>query len=78
MVYQRDEYSCQYCGIHCYESYVNNPKSVTIDHATPFSHGGSNSPENLITCCRECNGLKWNMIFKTFEEAREYVLSKKG
>ena len=72
-VYQRDEYICQYCGIHCYESYVVDSRSVTIDHALPVSAGGRNTYENLITCCRECNIHKNDKIFQTFEEAREYI-----
>jgi len=75
-VYQRDEYICQYCGVWCYESYAQNPKSVVIDHATPLSVGGSKNIDNLITSCRRCNNIKSDLIFETFEEARNYIKNK--
>ena len=72
-VYERDEYICQYCGKWCYESYVNDGKAVTIDHAIPVASGGTNDIENLVTCCRECNLRKSALIFETFEDARKYL-----
>lgn len=74
-IYERDEYICQYCGRWCYESYVSDPDAVVVDHIIPVSYGGSNKEYNLITSCRECNSLKSNMIFGSFEEARKYILS---
>ncbi len=76
-VFQRDEYICQYCGIWCYESYLQNSKAVVIDHAIPFSIGGSNDIDNLVTSCRRCNAIKNDKIFNTFEEAREFILQRK-
>lgn len=76
-IYTRDNFECQYCGIYCYDSFIQNEKSLTIDHLTPFSGAGSNKEDNLITCCRECNILKSDKRFKTFEEAREFILKKK-
>lgn len=75
-VYQRDEYICQYCGIWCYESYMQNNKAVVIDHAIPVAMGGGIDIDNLITSCRRCNSIKSDLIFDTFEEAREYIKSK--
>ena len=72
-IYQRDEYICQYCGIHCYESYVSNSSAVTIDHIIPYTLGGSDEADNLITCCRECNGIKGSEVFESFEAARKYI-----
>lgn len=48
-VFRRDGYRCVYCG-------SNN--DLTLDHLTPFSRGGDESPENLVTCCRSCNSRK--------------------
>ena len=76
-IYARDEYICQYCGIWCYESYVLNDRSLTIDHLIPFAGGGNSNEENLITCCRECNLIKSDKRFKTFEEARKFILDRK-
>lgn len=38
-VYTRDEFICQYCGVHCYESFVENARAVTVDHVIPFVDG---------------------------------------
>ena len=77
IVFQRDEFNCQYCGVWCYDSWIQNPKSVTIDHIIPVKMGGNNKVENLITCCRNCNLTKNDRVFETFEQAREYILGIK-
>ncbi len=76
-VYERDEFVCQYCGIWCYDSWVRDKNAVTIDHMTPVSGCGSNNEDNLVTCCSECNSIKNNRRFNTFEEAREYIIKRK-
>ena len=76
-VLQRDEYICQYCGIHCYESYIQDRKAVVLDHITPWCGGGRSDPENLITSCRECNAIKHDKVFESMEEARDFILKLK-
>ena len=56
-IYQRDKYSCVYCG---------GIKKLTIDHVIPKSRGGGNTWENMVTCCFDCNSKKGN---KTPKEA---------
>ena len=48
-VFQRDKYTCGYCG--------KKPPLVTlhIDHVIPVSKGGDNKDTNLLTSCDECN-----------------------
>lgn len=50
----RDNFTCQYCG--------RKPPEVIlhIDHRVPFSLGGDNSLDNLLTACSECNLGKSN------------------
>lgn len=76
-VFERDEYTCQYCGIWCYDSYVNDPKALTVDHMLPVSVGGGNRIDNLVTCCRDCNLVKGSKLFNSFDSAREYITNEK-
>lgn len=39
---------CHYCGFVASE----------VDHVIPRSRGGSDTPENLVAACRECNAEK--------------------
>ncbi|HEU5343585.1 MAG TPA: HNH endonuclease [Ktedonobacterales bacterium] len=50
----RDEEICQYCGKHFRE--------LTLDHVIPRSRGGMSTWENLVACCRSCNGRKGNRL----------------
>lgn len=52
----RDEETCQYCGKHSRE--------LTLDHVIPRSRGGQSTWENLVACCRACNGKKGNRLLK--------------
>ena len=52
----RDEEMCQYCGKHMRE--------LTLDHIIPRSRGGQSTWENLVACCRACNGRKGNRLLK--------------
>lgn len=56
-VFQRDRFTCRYCG--------RKPPEATLelDHVTPFSKGGSNEADNLVTSCRECNAGKRDREF---------------
>lgn len=56
-VFERDQDTCQYCGITGVEMH--------IDHVQPFSRGGSNDIENLKLACAPCNISKRD---KTLEE----------
>ena len=64
-IYNRDNYTCQYCGV------KNN--ELTLDHVYPRHLGGSHTWDNLVTCCRRCNGHK---AWKTLEQANMKLLSK--
>jgi len=56
-VFERDSFTCQYCGE------TNGP--LQCDHVIPVSRGGSNEESNLVTACKKCNQAKHN---KTPEE----------
>lgn len=51
-VLRRDHFACQYCG-------GRAPDVVlAVDHVIPAALGGPDTPDNLITACRDCNGGK--------------------
>ncbi len=51
-VYERDKYTCQYCGRKPPEIVLN------VDHVQPVALGGDNRIDNLLTACRDCNSGK--------------------
>ncbi|MCE5329649.1 HNH endonuclease [bacterium] len=56
-VFKRDDYTCQYC--------FQVGGKLECDHIIPFSKGGTDTMDNLITSCRKCNRQKKD---KTVEE----------
>lgn len=57
-VFNRDNYSCQYCG--------KETRHLTLDHVIPRYRGGPHTWENLVSACVSCNRRKAG---KTPEEA---------
>jgi 5-methylcytosine-specific restriction endonuclease McrA len=49
-ILRRDNYKCGYCG--------RGDLPLTVDHVVPKAHGGSDSWENLICACTNCNNKK--------------------
>lgn len=62
-VFERDNYTCQYCG--------QIGGLLEVDHVVPFSKGGSDSVDNLITACRHCNRQKRDKSVEEFLLWRE-------
>lgn len=52
----RDDETCQYCG--------KRSRDLTLDHVLPRSRGGQGTWENLVACCKTCNGRKGNRLLK--------------
>jgi len=48
-IWERDNFTCQYCG---------SRRDLTIDHIHPVFKGGNNVLSNLTTACRKCNSRK--------------------
>ena len=57
-ILRRDAYKCAYCG--------RSDLPLTIDHIIPKAKGGSESWENLVCACTNCNNRKGG---RTPEEA---------
>ena len=64
-VFQRDRYTCQYCGA--------QGRDLTLDHVIPRHRGGKHTWENLVTACKACNHRKAG---RTPAEARMKLLNE--
>jgi 5-methylcytosine-specific restriction endonuclease McrA len=53
----RDAWACVYCG---------TTELLSLDHLTPRSHGGLDTPSNLVTACRSCNSRRQNTALATW------------
>lgn len=51
-IYQRDDYTCQYC------SEQLSAEDLTFDHVVPASQGGTRTWTNIVTACYPCNRRK--------------------
>lgn len=51
----RDSYTCRYCG--------SRVGPFHVDHVVPWSKGGPNTVENLVTACKFCNLRKGTKIW---------------
>ena len=76
-VFKRDRFRCYYCGLdglHRFEDWL----ILTVDHVHPHAKGGARAMPNLVTACQPCNILKGKRIFKSAEDAKAFVLSKRA
>jgi len=55
-VFLRDNFTCQYTGKRC------KAADLTLDHVIPRERGGRSSWENIVTCRRDINSLKANLL----------------
>jgi CRISPR/Cas system Type II protein with McrA/HNH and RuvC-like nuclease domain len=62
-VFKRDAFTCQYCGS-CSPIVV-----LEIDHIEPHSKGGTDSQDNLITSCFDCNRGKSDRLLSAVPES---------
>lgn len=62
-MYLRDGLACAYCG-----SGVEDGVKLTLDHIVPYSLGGGNTENNLVTCCAKCNSSRGNRPVELFAE----------
>jgi len=63
-IYLRDGFACCYCG-----ASVEDGVTLTLDHLTPYSAGGSNKARNLVTCCHRCNSSRGKRSWRKFAGA---------
>ena len=63
-IYERDDYTCQYC-LNQFER-----SSLTLEHIVPVNKGGIDDPINYITACRSCNSSKRDEMLEEFLSRR--------
>jgi hypothetical protein len=63
-IYLRDGMACCYCGCT-----LEDGAKLSLDHLKCYSHGGSNDPSNLVTCCSTCNSSRSDRSLREFTDA---------
>ena len=73
-ILERDGYRCQYCGLDGLASF-ENALAMSVDFVMPRARKGKKDPRNLVACCRSCNMIKGRRVYRSFDEAKAYVLA---
>jgi len=75
---------CIYCDIEFGTLYFNPKKgrdveaTPSFDHFQPWAMVKSNIADNYVAACVSCNSTKGSKIFDTLEQARLYILERRG
>jgi 5-methylcytosine-specific restriction endonuclease McrA len=75
-ILERDQYCCRYCGLDGKESF-ENALVMSVDFVVPRAHKGKKDAANLVACCRPCNTIKGTKVYKSFEDAKKFVLGQR-
>jgi ribosomal protein S27AE len=57
-IFQRDNFTCIYCG----KSSIEDKVKLHVDHIYPLAKGGKATIENLVTACEKCNVSKQHTV----------------
>ena len=74
-VYQRDRWTCVYCGFdgRSFDSWMQ----LTLDHVVPQHIKKDHSEENLVACCTACNSITSRMTFKPDDSKAKIIKAKR-
>jgi HNH endonuclease len=75
-ILERDQYRCQYCGLDGAASF-ENALAMSVDFVIPRARKGKKDERNLVACCRSCNMIKGRRVYRSFDEAKTYVLAQR-
>jgi len=75
-ILERDQFCCRYCGLDGRTSF-ENALVMSVDFVVPRARKGKKDPANLVACCRPCNMIKGTRVYKSFDDARKYVLARR-
>jgi 5-methylcytosine-specific restriction endonuclease McrA len=77
-IYERDKYTCQYCGWSGASDFDRWIIAIfSIDHIKPVSEGGKDEESNLVLACHSCNLYKGKIDCNSLDEARAVVKRKR-
>jgi 5-methylcytosine-specific restriction endonuclease McrA len=63
---EAQNHRCCWCGVRFLDT-VGHPFAPSLEHVTPLSEGGADSPENLAVACRRCNTKRGTKPIDTFQ-----------
>jgi 5-methylcytosine-specific restriction endonuclease McrA len=75
-ILERDRFRCQYCGLDGKASF-ESALAMGVDFVVPRARRGKKNARNLVACCRPCNLIKGRRVFRSFDEAKTYVLARR-
>src|SRR6266436_802947 len=75
-ILERDQFCCKYCGLDGRASFAN-ALMMSVDFVVPRARSGKKDPANLVACCRPCNMIKGTRVYKSFDDAKKYVLARR-
>jgi hypothetical protein len=64
-VFQRDKYTCRYCG--------STGVPLTVDHLILWECGGPTIEKNLVSACKKCNKTRGNTEYKEWLQDPYYL-----
>lgn len=70
--HEQSGYVCYYCG----KKLVPNHFTTTVDHIIPVSLGGTEEPENLVSCCVKCNSEKSSLLPSEWAKRIEWKIAE--
>jgi hypothetical protein len=54
------------------------PLKIHFDHVVAWKFSGDSRSVNLVASCHICNQIKHDLLFETSDEARVYILHRRG
>jgi 5-methylcytosine-specific restriction endonuclease McrA len=75
IIFERDNFTCFYCGKNSYQHNI----ILQIDHVIPRNKYGEDTAENLVTSCSECNyGKNYQILAKNNIESIQSEIKRRN